>query len=243
MVLLSVPILYIHLACATVTVENSPSTMIINTARFLDISSIFRSRHSTGEGLLSKETLCKVKLAVSTVDSSDTLKPGRSFKPSVSDPILEYPVVPVTFNLQNRSPAELLQVNVAFPLTGTTYVSGRAVGWASVVRMTESKGKDTHCFFIACKCKTITLTFTICYSNIWSVCHYCHHWEGIETEQETHFTCRYTMTVYYEVADNVYIRRVRCTSYLYVRVSDNRAMVSEGVSKYFNDRRTPLPVL
>ena len=177
-------------------IENSPSTMIITTARSLNPSWIFRSRHSTGEGLLSKEILCKVKLAVLPGDSSDTLNPGWFFKPTVLDLILEYPVEPVTFKVHNRSlPPELLQVNVTFPPTGTTYVSGRAVGWASVVRTTEGKEKDTHCLFIACKCKTITLTFTIRYSNIWSVRHYCHQWEGIETTQVAHFTCRYTMHI------------------------------------------------
>ena len=189
MVLLSVLILYIHLSCTTVNVENSPSTMIITTARSLNPSWIFRSRHSTGEGLLSKEILCKVKLAVLPGDSSDTLNPGWFFKPTV----LDFNVEPVTFKLHNRSPPGLVQVNVTFPLTGTTYVLGRDIGWASVVRMTEGKDKDTHCLFIACKCKTITLTFTVRYSNIWSVCHYCHHWEGTETEQAAHFTCRYTM--------------------------------------------------
>ena len=168
--------------------------MIINTARSLDPSVIFRSRHSTGEGLLFKEILWKVKLAVSTVDSSDTLNPGRSLKPSVLVLILEYPMEPFTFKLHNRMPPGLLQVNVTFLSTGTTYVSGRAMGWASVERMTEVK-KKTHIVssLHACKCKTITLTFTPCHSNIWSVCHYFHHWESTKTEQAAHFTCRYTM--------------------------------------------------
>ena len=173
--------------------EYSPSTMIINTATSLDPSEILRSRHFTGEGLLSKEILCKVIIDIVTVDSSDTRNPWWAFKPSVLDLILKYPMElePVTFKLHNRSPPELLQVNVTFPLTGTTYVLGRAIGWASVVRLTEGKEKYTHCLLIACKCKTITLTFTTCYINIWSVCHYCHHWEGIE--QVAPFTCRYTM--------------------------------------------------
>ena len=166
--------------------------MIITTARSLDPSWMFRSRHVTGEGLLFKEILCKVIIDVLTVDSSDTLNSGRSSKAFVLVHILEYPMEPVTFKLHNRSPPELVQVNVTFLLTGTTYVSGWAIGWASVVRMTEGKGKDKHCLFIVCKCKTITLTFTIRYSNIWSVCH-CHHWESTETEQAAHFTCRYTM--------------------------------------------------
>ena len=85
------------------------------------------------------EILWKVKLAGLVVDdSSGMLNPGNRFKPVVPTSILVYCLGSsdsATLRLQNRILPELLtQVNVIFPLSGTTYPPG--MGRASAETLT-----------------------------------------------------------------------------------------------------------
>ena len=100
---------------------------------------IVRSLHCTGEGLFSEEILWKVKLAGLVVDDlSGMLNPGIRSKPVVPTSILAYCLGSLdlaTLRFQNRMLPELLrQVNVIFPLSGTTYPPG--MGRASADRVT-----------------------------------------------------------------------------------------------------------
>ena len=105
----------------------------------VEFSRIIRSLHCTGEGLFSEEILWKVKLAGLVVDdSSGKLNPGNWFKPVVPTSILLYCLRSsdsATLRFQNRILPELLtQMNVIFPLSGTTYPPG--MGRASADRVT-----------------------------------------------------------------------------------------------------------
>ena len=89
--------------------------------------------------MFSKEILWKVKLAGMAIDdSSGMLNPGIRSKPVVPTSILAYCLQAsdsATLTLQNSILPELLtQVNVIFPLSGTTYPPG--MGRASADRVT-----------------------------------------------------------------------------------------------------------
>ena len=120
-----------HLFCMTLfIIVLLPSTTIIA----LETSS-FELTHSTIKGLFSKEILWKVKLAglADTVVSCE-LNPGSIFKLDVlMGTWMSLEVV--NFTLHSRTPPELLlQVNVTFPLSGTTNPPG--IGSASAERVT-----------------------------------------------------------------------------------------------------------
>ena len=105
----------------------------------VEFSWIAGSLHCTGEGLFSEEILWKVKLAGLVVDdSSGKLNPGNRVKLVVPTSILVYCLRSsdlATLRFQNRILPELLrQVNVIFPLSGTTYPPG--MGRASAERLT-----------------------------------------------------------------------------------------------------------
>ena len=89
--------------------------------------------------MLSEEILWKVQIAGLVVDdSSGTLNPENRLKPVVPTLILMYCLGSpdrATLTLQNSIlPELLLQVNVIFPLSGTTYPPG--MDRASAERLT-----------------------------------------------------------------------------------------------------------
>ena len=105
----------------------------------VEFSWIAGSLHCTGEGLFSEEILWKVKLAGLVVDDSfGMLNPENRLKPVVPTSTLRYCLGSSdrpTLIFQNSILPELLrQVNVIFPLSGTTYPSG--MGRASAERLT-----------------------------------------------------------------------------------------------------------
>ena len=133
-----------HLYCMTLfIIVPLPSTKIIA----LETSS-FESTHSTIDGLFCKEISWKVKLAGLANTVSCELNPGSIFKLDVvmgTWMLLEV----VKFTLHSRIPPKLLlQVNVTFPLSGTTYPPG--IGSASDDRVTvktntELSDSCTYC--------------------------------------------------------------------------------------------------